>query len=379
MTEKLYYQDSFLQTFTATVEACVQGKNGWEITLNRTAFYPEGGGQPADHGTLDGVSVIDTRKQGETVLHICDSPLPEGKEVIGKIDFDRRFLLMQLHSGEHIVSGLLCRRFHCDNVGFHIGQDAVTIDFNTQLTSEDLAWLEHTANRYIWENHPIAITYPTAEELAVLPYRSKKTLTGQVRIVTWPGADCCACCGTHLTHSGQVGLVKLLSCQKFREGVRIEMVVGSMALRYLSAVWEQNGQISHLLSAKPQETAAAVKRLQQELYRLQGRVNQLEEADFAAKAAAHANKGDVFLIETPLSPESLRKLCNAVQVACGGRCAVFAGENDRYQYAIGQPEGDLRPLAKKINATLRGKGGGKPDFVQGSVQATEAEIKQFFA
>ena len=222
------------------------------------------------------------------------------------------------------------------------------------------------------------MSLPSPAELEKLDYRSKKALTGQVRIVSWPGADCCACCGTHVRSSGQVGLVKLISCQKFREGVRIEMAAGGRALRWANAVAGQNGRISQLLSAKPEATAGAVERLQKELYILRGRVADLEEADFARKADQHRDAGDVLLLEGPMGPESVRKLCGAVQAAAGGRCAVFAGAEESWQYAISQPGGDLRELTKQLNARLQGRGGGKPAFVQGSVQAGAEEIRAFF-
>jgi len=379
MTEKLFYNDPFLKEFTASVLTCEEIKGGWAITLDRTAFYPEGGGQSADQGILGGVHVIDTRDKEGVVTHICDGPLTVGETVTGTIDWTRRFDFMQQHSGEHIVSGIICGRFGCDNVGFHVGRDLVTIDFNADITTEDLRDIESAANQYIWENHPISITHPSPEELKALPYRSKKELTGDVRIVTWPGADCCACCGTHVQRSGQVGLVKLISCVKFREGVRIEMASGNRALQWLSAAMEQNTLVSQLLSAKPTETAAAVERLQKQVYALQGRVTALEEGDFARKAEQYAGAGDVLLIEGDMSPESVRKLCDTVMTACGGRCAVFAGGENSYKYAIGQAGGDLRALVKDLNTALSGRGGGKPNFVQGSVQTTEEAIRTFFA
>lgn len=378
MTEKLYYEDSFLAEFTGTVLACREEKGGWAVTLDRTAFYPEGGGQPADQGRLGGAAVRDVRERDGEILHICDSPLPVGEAVEGRLDFVRRFDLMQQHSGEHIVSGILCGLFHCDNVGFHIGRDLVTIDFNAQLTAEDVLEVERRANQYIWEDRPIEVSLPSPAELETLDYRSKKALSGQVRIVTWPGADCCACCGVHVGSSGQVGLIKLVSCQKFREGVRIEMAAGGRALAWASRVSEQNTKISQLLSAKPEATAGAVERLQKELYALRGRVAALEEEDFRRKAAQHRGAGDVLLIEGNMGAESVRKLCDAVQATCGGRCAVFAGSDRSWQYAIGQPGGDLRDLVKALNAQLNGRGGGKPAFVQGSVQADEEAIRAFF-
>ena len=376
MTEKLYYADSFLTEFTARALSCEKSKNGWEVQLDRTAFYPEGGGQPSDHGTLGGAAVSDVRERDGVIYHTCDRALEVGSQAAGTIDFQRRFDFMQQHSGEHIVSGILCGRFHCDNVGFHIGHELVTIDFNAVLTAEDVQEVELLANQYIWEDHPIHVSWPSQAELDDLRYRSKKALSGAVRIVTWPEADCCACCGTHVRSSGQVGCVKLISCQKFREGVRIEMAAGGRALAYCNAIAQQNSQVSQLLSAKPTATAAAVERVQKELYTLRGRVTALEESDFARKAQLYAGAGDVLLVEGAMSAESIRKLCTAVQESAGGRCAVFAGEDGMYQYAVSQPDGDLRALAKEINAALNGRGGGKPGFIQGSVQAGAADIQR---
>ena len=238
-TEKLYDQDAFLREFDAVVTECYEGKDGsCLVTLDRTAFYPEGGGQPADHGVLGGAAVLDVQEREGRVLHTCDRPLPVGRTVRGVIDWDRRFDHMQQHSGEHIVSGMLCAAFSCDNVGFHMGADTVIIDYNAPMTWEQVLEVEDRANRYIWENHLFRAYYPTPEELAVLSYRSKKAIEGPVRITEFPGADRCACCGTHVAASGQVGLVKFLSCQKLRDGVRLELLCGGRAMEYLSRCWD---------------------------------------------------------------------------------------------------------------------------------------------
>ena len=378
MTEKLYYADSFMKTFTAAVLSCQESKTGYAVTLSRTAFYPEGGGQPFDTGTLGDARVTDVREKDGVIVHTCDKPLPVGETVTGSISWDRRFDHMQQHSGEHITSGVICARYHCDNVGFHLGKELVTIDFNADIPAGDLPSIEAAVNRYIWEDHPIDIRFLSGEALEQAEYRSKKFIPGEVRLVAFPGADCCACCGTHVRTSGQVGLVKLLSCQKFREGVRIEMVCGRRALDYCSAVLEQNHKVSQLLSAKVMDTAAAVERMQKELYTLRGRIASLEEAAFQQKAEALSGKGDVLLLEEDMSPESLRKLCGAVGAVCGGRCAVFAGTDGGWKYAVGGGTEDLRPLAKALNAALQGRGGGKPDFIQGSAACTREDIEAFF-
>ena len=378
MSEKLFYQDSFLQEFTCTVQSCEQDKAGWNVILDRTCFYPEGGGQPADHGILGGVKVLDVREKNGQIVHICDGALPVGASVTGCIDWERRFDHMQQHSGEHIVSGIICARYGCDNVGFHLGKDIVTIDFNHDISPDDLPAIEAQANAFIWSDTPINIRFLSGEALEQAEYRSKKFIPGEVRLVAFPGADCCACCGTHVNRAGQVGLVKLLSCQKFREGVRMELLCGKRALDYLSGIWEQNLAVSRALSAKPLQTSAAVERLQGELENIKLRCAALETADFARKAQEYAGKGDVVLFEGDMSADSVRRLCDAVLDTCGGRCAVFAGSGNTYKYAVGTREGDIRPLVKELNSALNGRGGGKPNFAQGSVAADEAQIKVFF-
>ena len=379
-TEKLYEENAFLTRFQGKVLSCVPGKKGYDVVLDRTAFYPEGGGQPYDTGTLGGVPVLEVHQKEGQVVHTCTAPLAVGEIVEGEIDWDRRFDLMQQHSGEHIVSGLAHARWGCDNVGFHLGSEVVTIDLNVELDEGQLGELEEAANRYLWQDRPAEITYPSPEELERLDYRSKKELTGQVRIVTFPGADCCACCGTHVASAGQVGIIKLLSVQKFRQGVRIELVCGGRAVRYVNKILAQNHQVSNLLSAKPFETGAAVSRLLEENASLKSRILTLEEKHFSALAAEYAGAGDVVLFEPDLSPDALRRLCDQILHTCGGRCACFSGDEERgYQYAIGRLGGDLRPFVKELNQALKGRGGGKPEFVQGALRASRSEIEAFLA
>ena len=378
-TEKLYYADPFLKEFTATVLDCQAGKNGYTVTLDRTAFYPEGGGQPADHGTLDGAAVTDVHEKNGVIFHNVDRAVEIGKTVSGSIDWARRFDHMQQHSGEHICSGLICGRYGCDNVGFHMGTDIVTIDFNADIPWEELLEIEGQANRYIQEDHPVDIQFHRGAELDAIDYRSKKPLEGDVRIVAFPGADCCACCGTHVLRSGQVGLVKFLSVQKFREGVRIELLCGQRALDYLSRTWEQAKVIGQHLSVKPMDAAAAVERLEGELSALKMRCAGLEEAVFAGIAAEQAGKGNVLLFQPPMKPDSVRKLADAVSKTCGGLAAVFAGEGSHYAYALGRADGqDISAAVKALNGALHGRGGGRNGFAQGSVEAAQSAIEAFF-
>lgn len=378
-TEKLYYADPFLQNFTATVLSCEAGKGGYLVTLDRTAFYPEGGGQPADHGTMNGLAVTDVHEKNGVIFHTVENSVEIGENVDCAIDWARRFDHMQQHSGEHILSGILCRDYHCDNVGFHMGADTVTIDYNAELTWQQVLAAEEEANRAIWADTPVEITYPSPEELEQLDYRSKKALTGQVRIVTFPGADCCACCGTHVLRAGQVGIIKVLSCQKFRSGVRMEILCGERAYRYLSGTYDQARAVGQQLSVKPLDAAAAVERLEAELTAAKQRMTELEDQLFSLRAQALTDRGDLLLLEPPTRPDGARKLADAAAKASGGLAAVFAGAESSYVYALVQADGaDISPLVKRLNAALSGRGGGRNGFAQGSVQADRTAIYDFF-
>ena len=378
-TEKLYYTDPFISEFPATVLSCEEGKNGFQVVLNCTAFYPEGGGQPADHGTLGSVNVTDVHEKDGVIFHTCDKPVEVGQMVLGRIDWARRFDHMQQHSGEHIISGILCADYRCDNVGFHLGADVVTIDYNADISWEQALDAERKANEIIWADREVEIDYPSPAELAALDYRSKKELTGKVRIVTFPEADCCACCGTHVLRAGQVGLIKVLSCQKFREGVRIEILCGKRALDYLGRTYDQAKAIGQQLSVKPQDTLAAVERLEAELSAVKARVAHLEESVFESIARENEGKGDVVLFQSAMKGDSARRLADAVAKRSGGLAAVFAGEDGQYTYALVRADGaDISPLVKGLNKTLNGRGGGRGGFAQGSVQADRAAIEAFF-
>jgi len=307
------------------------------------------------------------------------APLDPGTMVTGLLDWARRFDHMQQHSGEHIISGILCRLHHCDNVGFHLGAETVTIDYNADISWEQALEAERLANEAVWADREAEISYPLPEELAALEYRSKKELTGRVRIVEFPEADRCACCGTHVERAGQAGLVKVLSCQKFREGVRIELLCGARALRYLGGTYDQAKAIGQRLSVKPLEVLGAVERLEAELAADKARIADLERTAFAAIAAEQAGRGDVLLFQAPMRPDSLRRLADAAAKSCGGLAAVFSGEEERWGYALVRADGaDIAPLVRALNQTLRGRGGGRNGFAQGSVSAAREDIEKFF-
>ena len=219
--EKLFYKDAYIKEFDAVVLSCIEKGESFLIELDRTCFYPEGGGQSADCGTLGDAKVSDVHEREGRIWHTADRPLEQGSRVTGRIDWQRRFSLMQHHTGEHIVSGIVNRLFGLDNVGFHMGSAMVTVDFNGELTQNDIETVELLANRTVFDNIEVRTEYPDAKTLAEMSYRSKKELSGEVRIVTVPGADSCACCGTHVARTGEIGMIKLLSPQRYKGGVRV--------------------------------------------------------------------------------------------------------------------------------------------------------------
>ena len=378
-TRKLYYEDCHLSRFSGEVLSCEKTEKGWEVILDATAFYPEGGGQACDLGTLNGVRVLDVQEKGEQVVHLCENPLPVGETVEGEIDYRRRFLLMQQHSGEHILSGVIHRRYGYHNTGFHMGSEDITVDFDGVIPPEDLPEIEAEVNRAVWENIPIRCWYPSPEELPNVFYRTKKALPWPVRIVEIPGYDSCACCGVHVANTGEIGLVKLFSVMGFRGGSRMEMACGAHALEMLNRAFAQNRLVSQAFSAKWQETGEAAQRMNQALEAEKFKSNQLQKQIFTYIEESYVNCGDVLRFEPGLQSVQIRELADAIAEVSGGVAAVFSGEDGKgYGYAMVTRQGDIREFGKELTQSLSGRGGGKPNFQQGSVAANRAEIEAFF-
>lgn len=355
----------------------------YQIVLDRTAFFPEGGGQYADTGRLEAdrgpVRVFDVQEQDGKIFHITDRPVPAGSAVSGQIDWAERFMKMQQHTGEHIVSGLVHARFGYDNVGFHLGSADCTMDFNGDITREELHEIELRANEAAAANLDIQVSYPSGEELAGLEYRSKIEIEGQVRIVTIPGFDVCACCAPHVKKTGEIGVIKLTNVQRYKGGVRVTMLCGSRALADYDRKSASVRQISAALCAKEDEVAEAVEHLKEECARLKSRLAEQQREVLRLKAReSDGEEGAVCLFESGLEGDGPRLLMNLVMERGHELCAVFCG-NDRegYRYVIGSSRLDLRKLVKELNAAFSGRGGGKPEMVQGSLKGTESELREW--
>ena len=375
---KLYYDSAYIKEFEAQVLSCQEGKKGWEITLSATAFYPEGGGQPADTGLLGNVRVTDVHEKDGQVVHYTDGPLPVGEMVRGVIDWDRRFQHMQEHSGEHLVSGLIHQRFGYDNVGFHMGTDEVTIDFNGVLEWGDLMAIEEKANGMIWENLEISAVYPEKDELDAMEYRSKKELTGAVRIVSIPGGDVCACCGTHVERTGEIGLVKFLSMIHYKGGVRISLLCGKRAVEDYERKRDQVQKISVLLSARPGEISRAVEKLKDEEAKLQEKLVAAYDKLIASEVRdIKEGDGDIFILEPDFEAIQLRHLVNRLLEEKKGKTVLALGgaAEGSFLYVLGSRDVDMRRLSRELNGLLNGRGGGSAQMAQGTFFATKDQLQ----
>jgi len=379
MTRKLYYEDSHLQEFTATVTACEPYKDTYRIALDCSSFFPEGGGQSGDSGFLNDIEVFDTHEKDGIIWHYTKTPLDPGTKVSCHIDWSKRFDRMQQHSGEHIVSGLVHSRFGYDNVGFHLGDTETTLDFNGLISKEELAEIELAANKIVWQNLPVEIRYPSKEELKKLEYRSKIEIEGQVRIVSFPNIDTCACCAPHVNFTGEIGLIKLVNVQVHRGGVRVTMLAGERALADYREKETNVKAISVSLSVKEKLAADAVERIKQENFQLTGQLMQFQLSMVREKTASVPEGTEhIAFFEEHLDAPTMREFVNLLTARITGIACVFVGnDTDGYRYVLGSSQCDVRPLCKKLNEAFQGKGGGKPEMVQGSLSGTQEQIHNF--
>ena len=379
-TVKLYYEDPMLSAFEAEVLSCEPRKDGgFAVVLDRTAFNPEGGGQTGDNGRLGGVSVTDAHERQGVVLHYTDAPLAVGDRVRGELDWPERFRKMQDHTGEHIVSGLVHARYGYENVGFHLGGDGCTLDFDGELTRAQLDGIEAEANAVVWRNVPVTARFPSPDELREMDYRSKLDLTENVRIVTVEGVDRCACCAPHVTRTGQVGVIKLLDFMRHRGGVRIWLKAGADALRDYDARYADAAALSALFNVPQTELVPAAEHLFTQRDALKFELTALRREAIEARAAALEPTDGSLLLFAEGEDAELRLLVNAGMEKCGGVCAVFSGEDGAYRFVMGSRTRDMRAFAKEIREPLSARGGGRERMISGRSAAARAQLEAFFA
>ncbi len=377
MTEKLYEVDAYISCFKARVIDCIKNNDCYKILLDKTAFFPEGGGQAADIGVLGNATVFDVQIENDEIYHYSDKQIDIGCVVEGKVDFDRRFNFMQNHTGEHIVSGIAHKLFGVNNVGFHLGEELVTIDFDKELTREQLNEIEYCANQKVWQNLPVKAYYPSEVELKNTEYRSKKEIDGAVRLVDIKDTDICACCAPHVNFTGEIGLIKLLDTERMRGGIRIVLKCGKFAFLDYRNKFENIASIGALLSAKQENTADAVKKLDEKCTLANQKLIELKKK-IADMTVVTAKKEDSCIFVEDCDVKDLQIMADKLHKNFGGIRAVFSGDGENYSFAICGEDSKLQEFFAKFKSEFTIRGGGRGGMVQGTVTATKENIKLFF-
>ena len=384
MTVKLYDTDSYLSEFDCKVVNLYNDNDYIYIETDRTAFFPEGGGQTCDKGSFNGINVENIQIIDGKIVHFVKNSDENAEKIKidtvlhGKIDMKKRFSDMQQHSGEHIFSGIVNSLYGYNNVGFHLGSEIVTLDFDGELNEDDICKVENLVNEVIWKNLKIKVTLPSNEELANIKYRSKIEIEGQVRIVEIPGVDICACCAPHVRFTGEIGIVRVVNFERYKGGTRVSILCGERALLDLRHKLKQNRLVSNLTSSKQDETAAAVERLKNENDKLKYDLIGMTRDFLTLKSESISEGEKIIIFDDKLQGKLLQDFTLSLMDKAGRFAACFSGENGSYRYCIVSRNVNLQPLAKALNAEFSGRGGGKPEIIQGSLMTgAEDEIRAF--
>ena len=383
MTEKLYYLDAYLDEFSCKVVDLYSDERYIYIETDKTAFFPEGGGQTSDRGWLNNTYVENVQIVDGKILHFVENneenvkKLQNSTVLQGKIDIKKRFSNMQQHSGEHIFSGIVNTLYGYNNVGFHLGSEIVTLDFDGILTEDDICKVEHLVNEAIWKNLEIRILYPTNEELKDISYRSKIEIEGQIRIVEIDGVDVCACCAPHVKRTGEIGIVEVVNFEKYKSGTRVSILCGERALKDIRHKLDENRKVSVITKAKQSETAVAVERLMKEKDRLEFELIGANREILFSKSKGIEQSERIIIFDKKLDGKLLTEFTESIKEKANILCACFCGENGFYRYCIASKTIDLSTLVKELNSAFNGKGGGRGEMIQGSLTGDECKIKDF--
>ena len=383
MTVKLYDTDSYLSEFDCKVINLYNDNDYIYIETDRTAFFPEGGGQTCDKGSFNGINVENIQIINGKIVHFVKNSEENAEKIKkytllhGKIDMKKRFSDMQQHSGEHIFSGIVHSLYGYNNVGFHLGTEVVTLDFDGELKEEDVCKVENLVNKAVWDNLEIRVLFPSDEELSSIDYRSKIEIEGQTRLVEIPGVDMCACCAPHVKFTGEVGIIEVVNFERYKGGTRLSILCGERALADIRHKLNENRRISVLTKAKQSDTAVAVERLLEENERLKYEINGLNRRFLEGEAEKIEPTDKIIIFDSRLKDKLLSDFTLSLMEKASEFVACFCPDGDVIKYCIASKTTDLRPLCKELNTAFSGRGGGRPEIVQGSLTATEEEVKAF--
>jgi len=381
---KLYDLDAYATEFDAKVVSCeavtYNNQDVYAVILDRTLFFPEEGGQSPDKGTLDGKTVLDAQIKKDIVTHYLAQPVEVGATVHGILDWKHRFSNMQQHSGEHIFSGIVHREYGFNNVGFHLSDNIVTMDFDGVLNAAQVADVEYKVNEAIAKNVEITAAFPSKEELAALEYRSKIEIDGAVRIVTVDGYDVCACCAPHVKRTGEIGMLKVMSVQNYKGGVRISMLCGFRALQAFREKTEVVSSLTSLLSTSQETIVERVTQMKNTVQDLKLQLGEVKQNMMFAKIFdIPADEKDVILFEDELDTPIMRNVVNELVASHDGLSAVFVGNDEEgYRFILGSNLQDCTLVAVNLREAFSAKCGGSAGMIQGSVNTTREKLEAFF-
>lgn len=378
MTIKLYENDSYLKEFDATVVSCEKCDKGYLTVLDKTAFFPEGGGQSADKGTLNNATVLDVQIKDEVITHLTDKQFDVGKSVHGVLDWDTRFARMQNHTGEHLISGIIHSLFSYDNLGFHMSEKTFTLDPSGILSDDDIKNIELLCNKAIYENREISVSYPSADEIDTLDYRSKLDLKEGVRLVNIDGYDTCACCAPHVKRTGEIGVIKIIDYIQYKGGMRLTAVCGINAFEDYSTLHDENKALMHLLSASRDKVNEFVLREHEVIGTQKAEINKLKSELASSNLDLKAIGSTLCGFTKNASFDDMRSLVNSNLDKA--TLIAFFSENDDHSlsYVIASNTLDVRDTVKALNEQFAGKGGGRPNYAQGKIDAEKDAVIKFF-
>lgn len=383
MTERLFDLDSYITEFDCRVISLTAEKNRLLVETDRTAFFPEGGGQTSDRGYLGEVCISDVQIKEGRIFHYAENTpenvagLKEGTFLKGKIDWKKRFSDMQQHSAEHIFSGIVHSLYGFENIGFHLGTEVVTLDFDGVLGGEEIYKVEYLVNEVIWKNIPSKVYLPTQEELANITYRSKKEIDGQIRIVEFEGVDVCACCAPHVKMTGEIGVMEVVAFEKYKGGTRISILCGDRAMKDMRHKLTENHKVSVLTSSKEKETSEAVERIKKEKESLDYEIVGLKREILSLKLASINEEKRIVVFDSSLQGKMLMDFAQALSKKCDEFVCCLCGDKGEYRYCIISESVDPSVVCKKLNSAFSGKGGGRGTVAQGSLKGQEREIREF--
>ena len=379
-TIRLFDDDSYIKDFTATVIESYEEGGKFVTVLDRTAFFPEEGGQSCDVGTIGTSFVSHVEEREGIILHYTDKKFTAGETVSGAINFEERFRKMQNHTGEHILCGIAHTLRGAENVGFHLSEEYVRVDLDIFLDKDQLAELEAKANFTIAENHRVIAWYPDPSELDATEFRSKNGIRGKVRLVKIEGVDICACCAPHVQSTGEIGVLKIIDAIKYKGGTRLEIVCGSDAVKMFIREHKLISELASSYSVKRDELKDAVYRQKEEVLSLTHKLRKAEK-DLMLNELSKLEPTDAnfcFFYEDA-DPENVREFLNGAVAKCGKMCAGFIGDDcSGYRYIIRSENIDLKNECHAINKAINGNGGGSSVMIQGRAAADRETIERFF-